>query len=153
MMLSSWLVIMISIEPLPAFKSAYLYFKLASNVDNQNQWVEVIIFDFYVKKRSKPPIYLNNVEIPPSATVKCIRLHLDSKLNWTVHIIKKRKQMELRHKELYWLLGRKSHLSVDKLLLYNSLIAPIWTRGIELWDCACKSNIAVIQRCQLKILR
>ena len=79
---------------------------------------------------------------------------MDNKLNWKVHIIKKRKQMDLRHKELYWLLGRKSHVSVDnKFLLYKSIIAPIWTYGIELWGCACKSNIAVIQRCRSKILR
>jgi hypothetical protein len=62
--------------------------------------------------------------------------------------------MDLRYKELYWLLGRKSHLPVDnKLLLYKSITAPIWTYGIELWGCACKSSIAVIQRCQSKILR
>jgi hypothetical protein len=62
--------------------------------------------------------------------------------------------MDLRHKELHWLLGRKSHLTVDnKLLLYKSIITPIQTYGIELWGCACKSNIAVIQRCQSKILR
>jgi hypothetical protein len=62
--------------------------------------------------------------------------------------------MDLRYKELYWLLGRKSHLSLDnKLLLYKSIITPIWTYGIELWGCAFKSNIAVIQRCQSKILR
>jgi hypothetical protein len=81
-------------------------------------------------------------------------LHLDNKLNWKDHIIKKRKQMDLRHKELCWLFGTKSHLSVDnKLLLYKSIMAPIWTCGIELWGCACKSNNAVIQRCQSKILR
>jgi len=62
--------------------------------------------------------------------------------------------MDLRHKELYWLLGRTTHLSVDnKLLLYKSIIIPIWTHGIELWGCACKSNIAVIQISQSKILR
>jgi hypothetical protein len=62
--------------------------------------------------------------------------------------------MDLRHKELYWLLGRTSHLSVNnKFLLYKSIITPIWTYGIELWGCACKSNMAVIQRCQSKILR
>jgi hypothetical protein len=60
----------------------------------------------------------------------------------------------MRYKELYWLLGRKSHLSVDnKLLLYKSIIAPVWTYGIELCGCACKSNIADIQRCHSKILR
>ena len=33
------------------------------------------------------------------------------------------------------------------------IITPIWTYGIELWGCICKSNIAVTQRCQSKILR
>jgi hypothetical protein len=80
--------------------------------------------------------------------------YLGSKLNWKDHIIKKRKQMDLRHKELYWFLGGTSHLSVDnELLLYKSIITPIWTHGFELWSRACKSNIAVIQRCQSKILR
>jgi hypothetical protein len=81
-------------------------------------------------------------------------LHLDNKLNWKNHFHKKRKQMDLRYKELYWLLGRKSHLSVDNnLLLYKSIITPIWTYGIELWGYACKSNIAVIQGCQSKTSR
>jgi len=62
--------------------------------------------------------------------------------------------MDLRHKELYWLLGRSSPLFVgNKLLLYKSLITPIRTYGIELWGRACKSNTAIIQRCQSKILR
>jgi hypothetical protein len=79
---------------------------------------------------------------------------LDTKLTWKDHIIKKRKQMDIRHKELYWLLGRKSNLSIDnKLLLYKPIFTPIWTYGIELWGCASKSNIAVIQRCQSNILR
>jgi hypothetical protein len=79
---------------------------------------------------------------------------LNTKLNWKGHIIKKRKQMDIRHKEFHWLLGRKSNLSVDnKLLPYKSIITPTWTYGIELWGCASKSHIAVIQRCQSKILR
>jgi len=41
----------------------------------------------------------------------------------------------------------------NKLLLYKSLITPTWTNDIELWGCACKSNTAIIQRCQSKILR
>jgi len=68
--------------------------------------------------------------------------------------VKVRNQLDLRHKELCWLLGRSSPLSVgNKLLLYQSLIIPIWTYGIELWGCACKSNIAIIQIYQSKILR
>jgi hypothetical protein len=53
------------------------------------------------------PIYRNEDEIPPAKTVKYLGLHLDyTKLNWREHITKKRKQVDLRYKELYWLLGR-----------------------------------------------
>ena len=33
------------------------------------------------------------------------------------------------------------------------MIKPIWTYGIELWGCASKSNKAIMQRAQSKILR
>jgi hypothetical protein len=46
---------------------------------------------FTLRNDPSQPIYLNNVEIPPSATVKYLGLHLDNKLNWKDHIIKKRK--------------------------------------------------------------
>jgi hypothetical protein len=47
-----------------------------------------------------------------------------------------------------------SYLSIDnKLLFYKRVIKPIWTYGIELWGCASKTNIAIIQRAQSKILR
>jgi len=109
---------------------------------------------FTLRRDPSPPIYLNNVATSPATTVKYLGLHLDNKLNWKEHIIKKRKQMDLRHKERYWLLGRSSPPSAgNRHLLYKSLITPIWIYGIELWDCACKSNTAVIQRCQSKTLR
>ena len=89
-------------------------------------------------------------EIPPATTVKYLGMHLDTKLNWKDDIIKKRKQMDIRYKELYWLVGRKSNLSTEnKLLLYKSIITPVWTYGIELWGCASKSNIVIIQRCPI----
>ena len=51
-------------------------------------------------------------------------------------------------------LGRTSPLSINnKLLLYKTVIAPIWTYGLELWGCASKSNIAITQRFQSKLLR
>ena len=37
---------------------------------------------FTLRKDPSPPIYLNNVEKPPAATVKHLGLHLDNKLNW-----------------------------------------------------------------------
>jgi hypothetical protein len=48
-------------------------------------------------------------------------------------------------KQLNWLLGRKSNLAVEnKLLIYRTIIIPIWTYGLELWGCASKSNISIL---------
>jgi hypothetical protein len=74
--------------------------------------------------------------------------------NLLVHITKKRKQIDLKAKEINWLLGRKSNLSLEnKLLVYKAVIKPIWTYGIELLGCASKSNTAIMQSAQSKILR
>ena len=64
---------------------------------------------------------------------KYLGMHMDYKLSWKDHIVKKRKQVELKVKELSWLLGRKSQLSIDnKLLIYKTVIKPIWSYGIEI---------------------
>ncbi|PNF31532.1 hypothetical protein B7P43_G00810 [Cryptotermes secundus] len=56
-------------------------------------------------------------------------------------------------KELNWLIGRRSNLSIEnRVLLYKTIIKPIWVYKIELWGCASKSNISVIQRSPSKIL-
>jgi hypothetical protein len=41
----------------------------------------------------------------------------------------------------------------SKVLLYKTIIKPIWTYGIKLWGCASKSHIAMMQQSQSKILR
>jgi hypothetical protein len=57
-------------------------------------------------------------------------IHLDKTLNWKEHIVKKRKHIDAKIKELYWLLGRTSHLNLEnKILIYNTVIKPIWTYG------------------------
>jgi hypothetical protein len=66
----------------------------------------------------------------------------------------KRKQIDLKVKDLYWIIGRISPKSLEsKVLLYKTIIKPIWTYGIELWGCASKSHIAKMQRSQSKIER
>jgi hypothetical protein len=77
---------------------------------------------------------------------------LDSRLTWAQHLAKKKKT-GLKVKDLYWVMGRKSPPSLEsKVLLYKTVIKPIWTYGIELWGCASKSHIAKMQRSQSKIL-
>ena len=55
---------------------------------------------------------------------------------------------------MYWLLGRRSTLSIcDKLLVYKLILKPIWTYGLQLWVCASENNTLIIQRFQNKVLR
>jgi hypothetical protein len=57
-------------------------------------------------------------------------------------------------RELNWLIGRSFLLTLEnKILIYKTVLKPVWTDGIELLGCASKSNIAIIQRYQSKLLR
>jgi hypothetical protein len=88
---------------------------------------------FTLRKNRCSPVFFNNILIPESPSVKYLGMHMDGKLNWREHIAKRRKQTDLKFKQLYWLLGRKSPLSLEnKVLVYKAVIKPIWTYGIEL---------------------
>ena len=64
-----------------------------------------------------------------------------------IHTKMKRQQMRDRMRNIYWLVGKKSPLSLEnERLLYVSTIKPIWTYGSQLWGRASKSNIENIQR-------
>ena len=41
----------------------------------------------------------------------------------------------------------------NKILLYKSILKPVWTYGIQLWGTASITSINIIQRFQNKILR
>ena len=80
--------------------------------------------------------------------------HLDRRLNWNRHNSALRKHLDLRTKELYWIIGKHCPLSLNnKLVIYKAILKPAWTYGIELWGCASPSNITKIQRYQSKLLR
>ena len=53
-----------------------------------------------------------------------------------------------------WIPGRKSELSTEnKLLIYKTILKPIWTYGIRLWGTASNSNLEILQIYQNKVLR
>jgi hypothetical protein len=53
-----------------------------------------------------------------------------------------------------WLIGRHSPLLLEnKIIIYKTVLKPVWMYGIELWGCASNSSIEIIQRYQSKILR
>ena len=70
---------------------------------------------------------------------------LDRKFfNLRVKLIK-REELGIKYRQMYWLPGRRSTLSLrNKLVLYTQILKPVWTYGIQLWGCAAQSTIAVI---------
>lgn len=101
-----------------------------------------------------PIVTINNAQLPVKDQVKYLGLTLEKKLTWKTHITAKKTQINMKLRQMHWLIGRKSKLSTEnKLLLYKCIIKPIWTYGIQLWGCAKPSNTKIIQRIQSKILR
>jgi hypothetical protein len=109
---------------------------------------------FTLRRGICPPLLLNQTSIPQTDAVKYLGLHLDRRLTWNCYNSTQRKHLDLRTKELYWIIGKHSPLSLsNKLLIYKAILKPTWTYGIELWGSASSSNIAKIQRHQSKLLR
>ena len=62
--------------------------------------------------------------------------------------------MKIKASNLHWLISDKSKLSLDcKVILYKTILKPIWTYGIQLWGTASNTSVDLIQRAQSKILR
>ena len=118
---------------------------------NENKSTHVT---FTLKRENCPKVALNGNQIPQGKTVKYLGISLDRRLTWRTHIFAKTKQLGLKFQQMYWILGRKSELSIaHKLLIYRTILKPIWTYGIPLWATASNSNIEILQRYQSKVLR
>jgi hypothetical protein len=78
---------------------------------------------------------------------------IDRRLTWHKHIFAKRKHLGITLSKLYWLLDRKSKLSIsNKLFAYKVILKPISTYGIQLWGPASISNIEILEHFQRKVL-
>lgn len=101
-------------------------------------------------------VNINDTIVPYENNAKylCLGMTLDTKLKWKEHVKKKRSELGFKYKQLYWLLGHKSRLSMQcKMLLYKQILKPIWTYGLQLWGCAKQCHIKRIQTFQNKVLR
>ena len=138
--------------------------KLQDSLNSISEWLKTwrikaneaksVHVTFTLRKKDCPAVTLNNTEIPKSNTAKYLGIHLDKNLNWKTHIFTKRKHLGLQIRKYYWLINKKSPLSLKhKLLLYTSTIKPIWTYGIQLWGTAANSNLEILQRFQNKTLK
>ncbi|KAI4474511.1 hypothetical protein M0804_014816 [Polistes exclamans] len=109
---------------------------------------------FTLRRGTVPKIQLYNTEVPQTSTVKYLGLHLDSKLTWKKHISAKIEQIRIKRRQMAWLTGKKSKLSIkNKLLIYKTIIKPIWTYGLPLWGIAAKSHITKLEVQQSITLR
>ena len=99
-------------------------------------------------------VYINNQQVPTDTSAKYLGMYLDTKLNWQTHIQKKKEQINAKVRQMYWLIGWHSRLNLyNKRLIYQSILKPIWTYGIQLWGCAKATNRNTIQTTQNIILR
>jgi hypothetical protein len=117
---------------------------------NQTKSVQVT---FTTRRINCPQVNINNIKIPVKTEAKYLGLYLDQKLTWQKHVKTKRQKLNLRPREMSWLLGPKSKLSIEnKLLLYKCILKPIWTYGLQLWGCTKPSNTKITQRFQSKVV-
>ena len=97
---------------------------------------------FAFRKGNCQTITLYSIVIPQSDCVTYLGIHLDRRLTWRRHIESKRLQMKLKASCLHWLMNHQSKLSLYyKVILYKTVIKPIWTYGIQLWGTACNTSI------------
>jgi len=100
------------------------------------------------------PTLMNGKTIPHSQISKYLGMTLDAKLRWKEHVKKKREELGLKYKQMYWLMGRRSAISThNKLVPYKQILKPVWTYGIQLWGYTKPSNTAKIHRFQNEVLR
>jgi hypothetical protein len=91
-----------------------------------------------------PPGPYKQCATPPKRCQVSWATH-DRRLTWHKHIFTKRKQLGITLTKMYWLLGRKSKLSTNnKLLIFKTILKPIWTYGIQLWGTASAFNIEIL---------
>ena len=85
-----------------------------------------------------------------SNMAKYLGLTLDAKLRWKARVRKKREELGPKYKKMYWLMGRRSALSIhNTLMLYKQILTYV----IQLWGCTKQSNTDTIRRFQTKVLR
>lgn len=115
--------------------------KLDTKMEEKINKTKSTQINFTLRKEQWPRVSLNGIQIPWSTSTKYLGIHLDHKMNSIKHLTKKLKQVDLKVKEMQWLIGRRSKLSLENnILLYKTIIKLIWVYDIKLWDCASKSN-------------
>jgi len=84
---------------------------------------------------NKHNVQLYGTQIPSSSTVKYFGLTLDRRLTWAYRIKTKSLQLNFRPRtfKMIFVNNIRTNLNI-KLLVYRSLLKPIWNHGLRLWE-------------------
>jgi hypothetical protein len=73
-----------------------------------------VYIDVTNKEIRQQPIFINGTKVPYANTAKYLGMNLDAKFK------KKRDELNIRSRKMYWLFGRNSELTIhNKIILYN----------------------------------
>jgi hypothetical protein len=86
---------------------------------------------FTLRQGHCPPVYINQTVIPHAEMVKYLRLHFDKRLTWKNHVTMKWKQLDLKTREIYWLIGKHSPPIIGKQA--SHLRNGVKT-GVDVWN-------------------
>jgi len=107
---------------------------------------------FSLRPRDCPPLSLDDNLIPTAPTIKYPGLTFDRRLTWALHLKNKNKLVNSRLHLLRPLF--RSKISTDnKLLIYEVIIRPVWSYGIQIWSSAKPSDLRTSQAFQSTCLR
>ncbi|EDX15315.1 GD17746 [Drosophila simulans] len=109
---------------------------------------------FTLKRRTPPPVYIEEVPVPQPNAAKYLGVLLDRRLTFSKHVTDIRTRLRAKVAKHYWLLSSRSKLSLsNKLTIYKQILAPNWKYGCQIWGLACDSHIKRIQAIQNKVAR
>ncbi len=81
---------------------------------------------FTLRRGNSPQLYFNYNTIPQADWIRYLGLHLDKRLTWKHHIAATRKHLALKTRELYWIRGKHSPLSLtNRVLVYKAILKPV----------------------------
>jgi hypothetical protein len=144
-------------DPISFFLNLQHYLNLLSNwYDNWRVKVnqsKPLHTTFTFRLPPCPEVFLADIPITSSQSVKYLGLIIDRRLTWAQHVRGKKLALNARIRLLKTLLTNKHTKLNIKLLIYKSLTKSMWTYGLQMWGNAKQSNLNKIQTIQNKILR
>lgn len=109
---------------------------------------------FTLRPVTCPIVTVDGAALAATDEVRYLGLLLDRRLTWRPHLLVTRAHLDLRSHKLYGIIGRQSSLPLRlKVMLYKSLIQPIWLYGSPVFGSCRRTTLQILQRHQSKSLR